>query len=407
MSHQQCLDPSITIAQETELWEQLTFTLDNDIHDQVTISSVEASIRIQNNPSSRQSVIFHRPSTQDVPSRSIPPMSTVPVAHATKQTSTIHRIGRYEVIFKEPLNKKSEQIHEVAPSEAQSQPKIQKLEGKNEVNTKTVHTADIHHVYDPAAAVIPHHRLRPAPTPRKPTFKLNEPQPPSSTWVHKTLISTGIATMILSLALLSKTILPTVHAEAAYQLSSLKTKIVASDTKPIAPLPSAVPLIFDPLVTDAGEQIAPIDTTFGIVVPKIGINASVIPSVDPMNQKEYNEALELGVAHASTSFYPNENGVTYLFSHSTNYDWYVKDLNAIFYNLKNLDKGDIIVVLYKGKRYTYQYREQRVVSPADTSLLSPIYGTKTLILQTCWPPGSTTERLLIFADFVEEAKLEM
>ncbi len=92
----------------------------------------------------------------------------------------------------------------------------------------------------------------------------------------------------------------------------------------------------------------------------------------------------------------------YLFSHSTNYDWFVKDLNAVFYLLKNLTDGDLIVIYYKGRQYTYKLREKRVVKPTDVSYLIPQKGTRTLILQTCWPPGSTTERLLLFADLVEE-----
>jgi LPXTG-site transpeptidase (sortase) family protein len=400
-------DLSTIIAQETELWEQLMFTLDTDTHDQVTITTVEASVRIQNTPSSDEVRIFPQQEVHSVPHRTIPAASNKPLSNVSAHGKTVRRIGKFDVIFKQPLSKKTEPLSQPVHSEPTPSPETVKPEAKIIVDTKTVHKTDIHHVYDPAAAVIPHHRLRPIPAPQKPTFNHVEPEKPAAAWIHKGLISTGIATMIISLAMLSKAILPTVQAETAYQLSNLKTKITTADSKPIAPLPAAVPLIFDPLVTNAGEQITPVDANFGIVVPKIGINASVIPSVDPDNQKEYNEALLHGVAHAATSFYPNENGVTYIFSHSTNYDWYVKDLNAVFYNLKNLEKGDIIVLLYKGKRYTYQLREKKVVNPNDTSLLSPIYGTKMLVLETCWPPGSTTERLLVIADFIEEAKLEI
>jgi len=95
----------------------------------------------------------------------------------------------------------------------------------------------------------------------------------------------------------------------------------------------------------------------------------------------------------------------YLFSHSTNYAWFVKDLNAIFYLLKNLHTGDQIVLVYKEKVYTYALREKRVVSPTEVSYLAPVSGTRGLILQTCWPPGSTTERLLLFADLIQEQDL--
>ena len=151
---------------------------------------------------------------------------------------------------------------------------------------------------------------------------------------------------------------------------------------------------------ESGNEIIPSDANFSIIVPKIGINAAVVSAVDPAN---YDEALQKGVAHASTSFFPNENGAVYLFSHSTNYEWFVKDLNAVFYLMKNLESGDLVILIYKGTRYTYTLTEKRVVSPKDVSYMAPIEGKKMLILQTCWPPGSTSERLLVFADLIDIA----
>ncbi len=145
---------------------------------------------------------------------------------------------------------------------------------------------------------------------------------------------------------------------------------------------------------------APVAVTneFRLVIPKIGVNAPVIANVDPGNPGQYAKALETGVAHASTSFLPDEDGTVYLFSHSTNYDWFVEDLNAVFYLLKNLEAGDEIEMYYRGKQYTYILREKRVVKPSEISYLVPQSGKKSLILQTCWPPGSVAERLLLFAD---------
>jgi sortase A len=156
-----------------------------------------------------------------------------------------------------------------------------------------------------------------------------------------------------------------------------------------------VPVVFNPLVAADGSVITPVNRDFSLVIPAIGVNARVLPNVDPTH---YTQALLQGVAHASTSFLPDGNGTVYLFSHSTNYDWYVRDLNAIFYLLKNLKEGDLIVIIYKDKEYTYRLRETRVVAPTEVSYLIPRTDKKSLILQTCWPPGSTSQRLLLFAD---------
>ncbi len=165
-------------------------------------------------------------------------------------------------------------------------------------------------------------------------------------------------------------------------------------------VPEQVQAAFIPLETPDGSSIDPVDREFGIVIPKIGVNARILASINPTKPEEYTEAMKQGIAHASTSFFPDENGTVYLFSHSTNSDWFVRDLNAIFYLLKNLEPEDKIVVFYKEKQYTYTITDKKIVSPSAVSYLVPQKGAQKLILQTCWPPGSTTERLLIFADLI-------
>ena len=214
----------------------------------------------------------------------------------------------------------------------------------------------------------------------------------------------GLAIISLALGGIVRPLIPATRLEASYYLPKIQEKVMRVWVKPTPPLPASVPQVFTPLLDDSGNEIVPSDKNFSIIVPKIGINASVIPAVDPTNPKEYDEALQKGVAHASTSFFPNENGVVYLFSHSTNYEWFIKDLNAVFYLMKNLDEGDLVILVYKGNRYTYSITEKRIVAPTDVSYLTPMEGERKLILQTCWPPGSTAERLLVLADLIEESQ---
>ena len=176
----------------------------------------------------------------------------------------------------------------------------------------------------------------------------------------------------------------------------------AIQTASVKLLPPSFQILYNPLVTPDGASIDPVNREFSLVVPKIGLNAAVVATVDPTKTKDYDAALKKGVAHSSTSVFPDQDGTVFLFSHSTNYEWFVKDLNAVFYLLKNLEKGDVIVIFYKDKEYTYRLTEKKVVKASDVTYLYPVLGKKQLILQTCWPPGSTAERLLIFADLVEE-----
>jgi LPXTG-site transpeptidase (sortase) family protein len=194
----------------------------------------------------------------------------------------------------------------------------------------------------------------------------------------------------------------TIQLETAYMARQTQLAWKAAFSPPTQALPSSTPVVFEPLLTPDGASIDPVSQEFSLIVPKVGINAAIIPNVDPTKPEGYLEALKQGVAHASTSFFPNQDGTVYLFSHSTNYDWFVADLNAIFYLLKNLEENDTVVLIYKGERYTYRITGKKVVSPRDTKYLVPTAGKRSLILQTCWPPGSTTQRLLIFADLVEK-----
>jgi sortase A len=223
----------------------------------------------------------------------------------------------------------------------------------------------------------------------------------------------GLALLVVCVGALISAFSPVIKAEIGFQIKQKTDPIIERFTQAknafFAPLkimagssaPSPLP-DFNPLQKPDGGQIIPVNTDFAIVIPKLGINANVVPGVNPVDPVSYIDALKKGVAHSSTSFYPNENGTVYLFSHSTNYEWYVKDLNAIFYLLKNLEPGDLVVLIYLNQRYTYTVREKKIISTREISYLEPQRGTRNLILQTCWPPGTTLKRMLIFADLLDE-----
>jgi len=226
-------------------------------------------------------------------------------------------------------------------------------------------------------------------------------------------LSLGVVLMTLAFGGIISAFSPMLKAEAIYLIGTLKLtlteqlKQTALALSPLAdpgtlPVPTPKPY-FNPLVAPDGTQIVPVDTDFSIIIPKIGVNAMVIPKVDPAKPAVYNSALKKGVAHAATSFFPNEQGTVYLFSHSTNYEWFVRDLNAIFYLVKNLEADDLIVLIYQGNRYTYKITDKKEASAREVSYLVPS-ARRNLILQTCWPPGTTFKRLLVFADLIDEAR---
>ncbi|MDP3987626.1 MAG: sortase [Candidatus Levybacteria bacterium] len=156
---------------------------------------------------------------------------------------------------------------------------------------------------------------------------------------------------------------------------------------------------FTTVLAGPKEQILiPKDTDFSVLIPKIGINSKVFPNVDASNQNDFLPLLQKGVAHAQGTVFPGMPGNIYLFAHSTDNFWDVGRYNAVFYLLKDLSIGDSIVVFFEDRRYNYTVSEVRIVDASDISyIVKAQEGEETLILQTCWPPGTTWKRLLVFA----------
>lgn len=148
------------------------------------------------------------------------------------------------------------------------------------------------------------------------------------------------------------------------------------------------------------NTIIPLDTNFGIVIEKINANAKIIADVNPGNEKQYVAALQEGVAAALGSTPPGEKGNLYLFSHSTDAPWNIIRLNAIFYLLKELETGDRVIIFYKEKRYDYIVFDKVIAQPADVSYLTNRYDQPVLTLQTCDPPGTLLNRLIVRAKLV-------
>lgn len=145
------------------------------------------------------------------------------------------------------------------------------------------------------------------------------------------------------------------------------------------------------------QVLVPSDPNFSIVIPKIGANAKVISNVNPANEKEYLAALKNGVAHSLGTKFPGEGGHIFLFAHSTDYFWNVSTYNAVFYLLYKLEVGDEVNIFYDGRRYVYKVEGRKIVNPSEVDYLTRQTDNELLTLQTCWPPGTTLQRLLVFA----------
>ncbi len=203
---------------------------------------------------------------------------------------------------------------------------------------------------------------------------------------------------------------PVINAEYKYRIDSLlgvKHTLgpqIVSSSGTVTPQPHSSSNPDDSQATQSlgqgssSEQlITPVSTEYGIVIEKIDANARIIPQVDPANSKEYIEALSKGVAEAKGSTPPGQPGNTFLFSHSTDAPWNIARYNAIFYLLRELDKGDKVIVFYQGRRYDYIVFDKTIAKADDVSFLANRYDKPVLTLQTCDPPGTVLNRLIVRA----------
>lgn len=153
-------------------------------------------------------------------------------------------------------------------------------------------------------------------------------------------------------------------------------------------------------------DITPYDNR--IIIPKIGKN---VPLVDVRLNAGFDfdhienifmQELEKGVVRYPGTAKPGELGNTFIFGHSSNYPWVKGEYNSIFALLDELSFGDEIIVYYNQKKFTYIIREKKVIKPGNVKVLDHDEGKKELSLMTCWPIGTTLNRLIVFAELQEE-----
>lgn len=153
-------------------------------------------------------------------------------------------------------------------------------------------------------------------------------------------------------------------------------------------------------------QVAPFENR--IIIPRLGKN---IPLLDVRHDTSasftqmhevFMEELRGGVVRYPGTALPGEQGNAFIFGHSSNYPWVKSKYNDVFALLDTLEENDEIIVYYNQKKFIYRVTDRAVVKPGDVAVLEARDPTKKEIsLMTCWPIGTTLERLIIFGELEE------
>jgi LPXTG-site transpeptidase (sortase) family protein len=135
---------------------------------------------------------------------------------------------------------------------------------------------------------------------------------------------------------------------------------------------------------------------FAVSIPSLGIqDLTVTHPDDPTSQKGVLAPLQTGVGHLFA--YPGQGSKIMIYGHSSGYPWDLSKFTKIFRTINKLAVGDKVYVTYDKHLYVYQVISKRAVSNKDTSAFEPDNNGEELILYTCWPPDSISQRYLVHA----------
>ncbi|MFH1444403.1 MAG: sortase [Candidatus Peregrinibacteria bacterium] len=135
---------------------------------------------------------------------------------------------------------------------------------------------------------------------------------------------------------------------------------------------------------------------FAVSIPSIAISdLTVTHPQDPFSKNGILEPLKYGVGHLFG--YPGAGGKIMVYGHSSGYPWDLSQFTKIFRQINRLTVGDRVYVTYAGKLHTYEVTHKQAVDAADTTPFNDNGSGEELILYTCWPPDSISQRYLVHA----------
>jgi LPXTG-site transpeptidase (sortase) family protein len=195
----------------------------------------------------------------------------------------------------------------------------------------------------------------------------------------------------MSLYFLLSIYLPVFRVEATYQSKNVVQRVQQSRFGVLQMLTPSISLNAIPRSIVEG---------YGIVIPKLFIQEQVVMNVDPNDKRLYMPALREGIAHAAGTSFPGDGGLGYYFAHSSGLDAPMHGGRAVFYLLGKLREGDEVRIYRAGEKFSYRVVKTEVVNAEDVAFLEEEREVEQIVLQTCWPIGTSSKRLLVTAERV-------
>jgi LPXTG-site transpeptidase (sortase) family protein len=183
-------------------------------------------------------------------------------------------------------------------------------------------------------------------------------------------------------------------AGAATTSGSVGDVRAATPTTVSAPAGSTAPLRGDTTVdqTVHGE----------LDIPSLNIT---VPIIWTQNANDFEKDLPNGVVHYPGTAMPGDIGTSYISGHSSNYAWIKGSYNKVFATLNDLKQYDsftIKVTDTAGKTIVYHYVvDSKAIFTATDQQQFASTGKSTVALSTCWPVGTSQNRLVVFGELTQ------
>lgn len=197
-----------------------------------------------------------------------------------------------------------------------------------------------------------------------------EPAPPTTRPATTTTTSAPTTTTPSS----TSTVTPTTSTSTSTSSSTTTTLVVeALPDQPIAP------------PADAYAQ-EPIIEMGSIAIPKLDVDMTMYEGIRLTT-------LDYGPGHWPGSALPGQAGNVVVAGHRTS-------SHRVFRDVDQLVSGDEIIFRDQTGEHTYIVNRVEIVEPTAVWIVEPT-ETPTATLFACHPPGSTTQRIVVFADLAD------
>jgi sortase A len=165
--------------------------------------------------------------------------------------------------------------------------------------------------------------------------------------------------------------------------STTTTTTTTTTTAPPPPPPPQPPAPIAPPADAYGAE--PLVEIGWILIPKIGVSS-------PMLEGIRMTTLDIGPGHWPGTALPGQGGNVVVAGHRTS-------KNKVFRNIDQLVPGDEIIFGMSDGEHRYRVTRTEIVNPDAVWIVNPT-PSPTATLFACHPPGSTRQRIVVFADLI-------